>query len=157
MERVDIAGMGNALREAFRAAGKDIEEKRTAMGSAFFARGHAIGQFETRANVLRARLWLADKERSKLEARPTYDPDSGWLHVVSDEDVAFVRTLVPSALRSAASGSGNPSSPRQPLDAATPWTVEPTERRTRATTAASSDKAPEKKKSAAPRRPSTRI
>ena len=47
---------------------------------------HAIGQFETRANVLRARLWLLDKERQKLEARPTFDADSGWLHVVSEED-----------------------------------------------------------------------
>ena len=150
--------MSNALREAFVAAGKDIEEKRTATGSAFFTGGHAIGQYETRANVLRARLWLPDKERSKLEARPTYDPDSGWLHVVSDEDVAFLRGLLPSALRSGASGSGAPSSPRRPAGSVAPWTVEaPTERRRVSAAASGSDKTAEKKKSAAPRRPSTRI
>ena len=150
--------MTNALREAFLAAGNDIEEKRTATGSAFFTDGHAIGQYETRANVLRARLWLPDKERAKLEARPTYDADSGWLHVVSDEDVAFVRGLIPSAQRSAASGAGAPSAPRHPAGSVSPWTVEPAAERRRVTSAAAaSEKNGEKKKSAAARRPSTKI
>ena len=148
--------MSNALREAFLAAGRDIEEKRTATGSAFFTGGHAMGQYETRANVLRARLWLPDKDRAKLEARPTYDPDSGWLHVVSDEDVAFVRGLIPIAQRSAISGTGTPSTPRQPAGSVAPWTVEPTERRRVVAGASATERPAEKKKSAAPRRPSTR-
>ena len=81
MERADIAGLSNALREAFLAAGKDIEERKIATGSAFFTAGRAIGQYETRANALRARIWLGDKDRQKLESRPTYDADSGWLLV----------------------------------------------------------------------------
>src|SRR5262245_45498445 len=152
--------MSNALRESFLEAGTNVEEKRTATGSAFFAGGHAIGQFETRANVLRARLWLADKDRQKLEARPTFDPDSGWLHVVSDEDVAFVRGLIANAYRSATTGGAgaSPSAPKQPAGAVAPWTVEPGAVARRRVSAApvSTDGSLEKKKSAAPRRPSTR-
>ena len=149
--------MSNAVREAFLAAGKDIEEKRTATGSAFFIAGHAIGQYETRASVLRARLWLADKERAKLESRPTFDADSGWLHVVSDEDVALLRGLVTVAYRSASSGGATaaPSAPRQPLGTPAPWTVEMSERKRVAPAASTTVKSVEKKKSAALRRPPT--
>jgi hypothetical protein len=159
VERADIAGMVNALRESFLAAGKDIEEKRTATGSAFFTAGHAVGQYETRANVLRARLWLADKDRQKLEARPTFDADSGWLHVVSDEDVTFVRGLVATAYRSAASGSANavPSSPRRPAGGA-PWTVGTAEpERKRVTPTLEADTQVGEKKRSASRRPPSRI
>ena len=150
--------MSSALRESFLAAGKEVEEKRTATGSAYFTAGHAIGQYETRANVLRARLWLSDKDRQKLEARPTFDADSGWLHVVSDEDVAFVRGLLASAYRSASGGATGaaPSAPRQPLGAAAPWTVDAgSPERRRVAPAATADLAGEKKKGAVPRRPSS--
>jgi hypothetical protein len=157
VERADIAGMSNALREAFLAAGKDIEEKRTATGSAFFTAGHAIGQYETRANVLRSRLWLADKERAKVESRPTFDADSGWLHVVSEEDVAFLRGLVQIAYKSASSATAAPSAPRQPIGTPAPWTVEMSERKRVAPAASPADKTVEKKKSAALRRPPTKI
>ena len=151
--------MSNALREVFLAAGKDIEEKRTATGSAFFTAGHAIGQYETRANVLRSRLWLADKERAKVESRPTFDADSGWLHVVSDEDVAFLRGLVTVAYQSASSGGATaaPSAPRQPLGTPAPWTVEMSERKRVAAAAAPEVKPVDKKKSAAMRRPPTKL
>ena len=146
--------MNNALREAFLAAGKDIEERRTGSGSAFFTAGHAIGQLESRATALRARLWLVDKERQKLEARPTFDADSGWLHVVSDEDVAFLRILIGVAHRSAASGNAA-AAPPAPRPAAQPWAVlpEPAERRK---VTAPADPALEKKKGAV-RRPPTKL
>lgn len=157
MERADIAGMSNALRESFLAAGKDIEEKRTATGNAFFTAGHAIGQYESRANVLRVRLWLPDKDRAKLEARPTFDADSGWLHVVSDEDVAFLRGLVATAYRSATSGgaSAAPSAPRRPVDA-TARTVQSAERG-RVTSSMSATESVVEKKKGASRRPPSRI
>ena len=164
MERADIVGMSNALREAFLAAGKAVEEKRTAMGSAFFMQGHAIGQFETRASTLRVRLWLPDKDRRTFESRPTFDADNGWLHVVSDEDVAFVRTAIATSYRIAAKGDPGaaPSGPRSPV--ATPWTVGPPERRRVASAAmaerkrvapAAPEERPEEKKKGASRRPSS--
>jgi hypothetical protein len=156
MDRADIAGMSNALREAFLAAGNEIEEKRTATGSAFFTGGHAIGQFETRSTLLRARLWLTDKERQKLEARPTFDGDSGWLHVVSDQDVAFLRGLLAGAYRSASSGTAAPSAPRPAAGAVAPWTVAAPSERRRVTPPVVADKLGEKKKGA-PRRPPSRI
>jgi hypothetical protein len=110
MERADMASMTNTLREAFVAAGRDVRERRTVTGRAFLVDGRAIGQFEERSGTLRARLWLADKERAAFEARPTFDRDSGWLHVVSDDDVRFVCGLVPAAYRAAASGKGAPPS-----------------------------------------------
>jgi hypothetical protein len=155
MDRADIAGMTSALREAFLTAGKEIEEKRTATGSAFFTAGHAIGQFETRASALRARLWLTDKERQKLEARPTFDGDSGWLHVVSDEDVAFLRSLLGSAYRAASTGNAAPSAPR-PAGPGAPWTVGAPSERKRLTPSAEAVQPGEKKKGAS-RRPPTRI
>ena len=82
MERADIAGMENALRESFLGAAKDIEEKRTATGSAFFTSGHAIGQFETRANVLRARLWLLDKPPHVVCALVQGSDSGQWGHGV---------------------------------------------------------------------------
>jgi len=159
MDRADIAGMTHALREAFLAAGKQIEEKRTATGSAFFTEGHAIGQFETRAAVLRARLWLVDKDRQKVEARPTFDGDSGWLHVVSDEDVAFLRSLLGSAYKAASGGNAAPSAPRPAAGEPAPWSVGPAPERKRVTPVAAdptADMAGEKKKGAS-RRPPTRI
>ncbi len=148
--------MSNALREAFLAAGKDIEEKRTVTGSAFLTAGRAVGQFETRANVLRVRLWLADKERRAFEGRPTFDADSGWLHVVSDEDVGFVRGLVTAAHRAAVSGSAAaPSAPR-PAGAAA-WTTEPSASEHRRVTAPTEAEKPVEKKKGAYRRPPPRI
>ena len=104
--------MENALREAFVAAGRDMKERRTVTGRAFLVGGRAVGQYEERAGLLRARLWLADKERATFEARPTFDRDSGWLHVVSDDDVRFVNGLIPAAYRAASSGKASPPSAR---------------------------------------------
>jgi hypothetical protein len=110
MERADMASMTNTLREAFVAAGRDVRERRTVTGRAFLVAGRAVGQFEERSGTLRARLWLADKERGAFEARPTFDRDSGWLHVISDDDVRFVCGLVPAAYKAAAAGKGAPPS-----------------------------------------------
>ncbi len=104
MDRADVAALANALREAFLAGGKDMRERKTVTGQAFLLGGHAVGQIDVRANVVRARLWLPQKERERFETRPTFDGESGWLHVVSDEDVEFVRALVPVASRAAATG-----------------------------------------------------
>jgi hypothetical protein len=159
MERADIAGLTNALREAFLAAGKGLEEKRQVTGSAFFVHGHAIGQFELRAGALRARLWLADRDRRTLEARPTFDADSGWLHVVSDEDVAFVRGLIPAASRAASSGNVAvaPSSPRPPATAPAHWTVDAGPAEKRKVGAVDETAKPGEKKKSASRRPPSRI
>jgi hypothetical protein len=157
VERADIAGLTNALREAFVAAGKDVEEKRTVTGSAFFTSGHAIGQYEVRANVVRARLWLGDKERKSVETRPTFDPSSGWLHVVSNDDVAFVRGLAPAAYKGAASGAAGaaPPAPRVPAAApAAPWKVEPAVAEPKSVAATGVTATGEKKKGAV-RRPSS--
>ncbi len=102
--------MTNTMREAFLGAGRDVRERRTLTGNAFLSAGRAVGQFEERAGTLRVRLWLPDKERTAFEARPTFDRESGWLHVVSDEDVKFVCQLAPVAYRAAASGKGAPPS-----------------------------------------------
>lgn len=102
--------MSNTLREAFMASGRDVRERKTVTGRAFLVGGRAVGQYEERAGALRARLWLTDKERASFEARPTFDRESGWLHVVSDEDVKFVCSLVPAAYRAASAGKGSPPS-----------------------------------------------
>ena len=110
MDRADAATMTNAMREAFLGAGQDVRERKTVSGNAFLAAGRAVGQFEERGGALRARLWLPDKERAAFEARPTFDRESGWLHVVSDDDVRFLVGLVPAAYRAASSGKGVPPS-----------------------------------------------
>lgn len=110
VERADVATMMNSLREAFLASGRDIRERGTVAGTAFLVSGRAVGQFEARGGMLRARLWLTDKERASFEARPTFDRQSGWLHVVSNDDVKFVSSLVPAAYRAASAGKGSPPS-----------------------------------------------
>ncbi len=113
MARADVAALTASLREAFLAAGSDMHERKTVTGQAFLAGGRAVGQIDVRANVVRARLWLPAKERAQFEARPTFDRESGWLHVVSDEDVQFFRALIPVAYRTAASGAeAAPPAPR---------------------------------------------
>jgi len=151
VERADIAAMVNAMREAFLAAGPNVREKRTVAGHAFLVDGRALGQIQRRANALRARLWLPDKERGVLEARPTFDRDSGWLFVVSDEDVRFVRGLAPVAFKAALSGAAGatPPSPRAPEPVARP-AARPMQR-----PVAEAEKETPKKK-AAPRRPPSR-
>ncbi len=112
MDRADVAALANSLREAFLAAG-DVRERKTVTGQAFLLGGHAVGQIDVRANVVRARLWLPEKERQRFESRPTFDPESGWLHVVSADDVGFLRDLLPVACRAAAAGSDTaPPAPR---------------------------------------------
>lgn len=124
MDRADIVTMANELREAFLSGGADISEKRTVTGGAFFVAGHALGQVERKPNSLRVRLWLADKDRRTFEQRPTFDADSGWLHVVSQEDIGFIRGLIPLAHKAALSGSAtatsSPTSERSAPRAATP-------------------------------------
>lgn len=130
MDRADVAALANALREAFLAAGKDMRERKTVTGQAFLLGGHAVGQIDVRANVVRARLWLPEKERQRFESRPTFDPESGWLHVVSDDDVGFLRTLLPVACRTAASGGeAAPPAPRG-VEIAPPRETAATKRRT---------------------------
>jgi len=102
--------MANELREAFLSGGPDITEKRTVTGEAFFVAGHALGQVERKPNSLRVRLWLADKERKAFEGRPTFDADSGWLHIVSKEDIGFIRSLIPGAHKAALRGSATATS-----------------------------------------------
>ncbi|MDE3100968.1 MAG: hypothetical protein KGJ98_01900 [Chloroflexota bacterium] len=128
MDRADVAALANALREAFLADGGEMRERKTVTGEAFLLGEHAVGQIDVRANVVRARLWLSDEDRRRFEARPTFDPESGWLHVVSDEDVELVRSLIPAASRTAASGAdAAPPAPRS-VDAAPPRAA-PTKRR----------------------------
>lgn len=110
VERADIATMMNGLREAFLASGREIRERGTVAGTAFLVGGRAVGQYEARGGMLRVRLWLTDTERATFEARPTFDRESGWLHVVSNEDVKFVSSLVPAAYRAASAGKGSPPS-----------------------------------------------
>ncbi len=112
MDRADVATLSNTMREAFLGSGRDVAERKTVTGNAFLVSGRAIGQFEERAGTLRVRLWLADKERAAFEGRPTFDRDSGWLHVISDEDVTFVTGLAAAAYRAAASGKAAPPSAR---------------------------------------------
>jgi hypothetical protein len=144
MPRADIATTVNTLREAFLASGKGTHEKRTVAGHAFLVDGRAVGHIERRANAVRARLWLPDKERKAFEARPTFDRESGWLYVVSAEDVAFVREMAKVAHRAAAAGERGISPPGASKVEITPATPAP---------AAMSGI---KKKTASPRRPSMR-
>lgn len=110
MDRADFATTTNVLREAFLKSGPDVRERKTVAGHAFLVSGRAIGQFEERAGGLRARLWLTDKERAAFEGRPTFDRESGWLLVISDDDVRFVSALAQTAHRAASSGKGTPPS-----------------------------------------------
>jgi hypothetical protein len=110
VERADLLSMENTLREAFVATGSDVRERRTVTGRAFLVDGRALGQFEERAGVLRVRLWLGERERASFEGRPTFDRESGWLHLVSDDDVRFVAGLLPAAYKAAASGKATPPS-----------------------------------------------
>jgi hypothetical protein len=113
MDRADVAALASSLREAFLAGGKDMRERKSVTGQAFLLGGHAVGQIDVRANVVRSRLWLPEKERRRFESRPTFDPESGWLHIVSADDVAFLRELLPVACRAATSGSdAAPPAPR---------------------------------------------
>jgi hypothetical protein len=112
MDRADVATLSNTMREAFLGSGRDVAERKTVTGNAFLVSGRAIGQFEERGGTLRVRLWLGDKERAAFEGRPTFDRDSGWLHVISDEDVKFVCGLAAAAYRAAASGKAAPPSAR---------------------------------------------
>ncbi|MBM4433668.1 MAG: hypothetical protein FJ028_00885 [Chloroflexi bacterium] len=129
----------NTLREAFVAAGSDVRERRTVSGRAFPVDGRALGQFEERAGVLRVRPWLGDRERASFEGRPTFDRESGWLHLVSDDDVRFVAGLVPAAYEAASSGRATPpSASTVEMPTAADVTLE------------------EKKGAASPRRPSAR-
>jgi hypothetical protein len=108
--RADLIAMENTLREAFVAAGRDVRERGTVTGRAFLFDGRAVGQYEKRSGGLRVRLWLGEKERATFEARPTFDRESGWLHVISDEDVKFVARLIPAAYKAASSGKASPPS-----------------------------------------------
>lgn len=110
VERADLASMTNTLGEAFMGSGRDVRERKTVTGRAFLVSGRAIGQYEERGGALRVRLWLADKERAAFEERPTFDRESGWLHVISNEDVKFVCGLAPAAYRAASAGKGSPPS-----------------------------------------------
>jgi hypothetical protein len=113
VDRADVAALTAALSEAFLAAGNDIRERRTVTGSAFLVDGRVLGQIDVRSSVVRVRLWLPEKDRRTFETRPTFDPESGWLHVVSEDDIRSVRSLLPVASRAAASGSDTaPPSPR---------------------------------------------
>lgn len=129
----------NTIRDAFGRAG-DVRERSLVAGRAFLhPSGRAIAQVEERGGTLRARVWLADKERAAFEARPTFDRESGWLHVVSDDDVRFVCGLAPAAYGAATNGRASPPSAS---------TVEVSE----ATPAPDE----EKRKGAGPRRPPSR-
>lgn len=112
MERADIAAMAESIREAFLSAGDGIREKRTVTGRAFLVEDRAIGQTDVRAGTLRTRIWLPDKERRAFESRPTFDLDSGWLHLVSDDDIQFVRNILPVAYRAVRAGTALPSGTR---------------------------------------------
>ena len=96
--------MASALRDAFASAGPGVEERRTGTGRAFLVEGRALGQVDEGSGSLRVRMWLVAGDRPAVEARPTFDPQSGWMVVVSDDDVGFVRELMPSAYRAAAKG-----------------------------------------------------
>ena len=112
MERADIAAMVESLREAFLASGEGVREKRTVTGRAFLLEDRAIGQIDVRAGALRTRVWLPDRERRAFGSRPTFDSDSGWLHVVSDDDVQFVRRILPLAHRAVKNGTALPAGTR---------------------------------------------
>lgn len=153
MERADVVSLVNSLREAFLAAGADVREKPTVTGGAFLVDGRALGRVDVRVSTVRVRLWLPERERRSFEARPTFDPESGWLHVVSEEDVTFTRGLIDLAYR--ASSERDPVKPSAPRAAA-----EPARRATQTVAgrasppATSAERAsPEKKKRAAPAAP----
>jgi hypothetical protein len=118
--RTDVAAMSSSLRDAFTSAGPEVEERRTGTGRAFLVAGRAMGQIDESPALLRVRLWLVEKDRRSVEGRPTFDSASGWLHVVSDDDVAFVRGLIPLAYRAAVAG-GAGAAPTGPGGA--PWDV----------------------------------
>ena len=96
--------MASELREAFASAGPKVEERRTGTGRAYVVGGRVVGQVDETPGSLRVRMWLVDKDRSTFEGRPTFDSQSGWIVVVSDDDVAFVKKMVPDAYRAAAEG-----------------------------------------------------
>lgn len=102
--RTDIAAMASALRDAFASAGPEVEERRTGTGRAFLVGGRVIGQVDEGSGSLRVKMWLVAGDRSAVERRPTFDPRSGWMVVVSDDDVGFVRELAPGAYRAASKG-----------------------------------------------------
>lgn len=103
--------MTDRLREAFVSAGADVRERSLVAGRAYLhPSGRAIAQVEERAGTLRARVWLSDRERAALESRPTFDRSSGWIHLVSDDDVRFVCGLAAAAYRAATTGRASPPS-----------------------------------------------
>lgn len=120
MVRTDVAAMSSRLRDAFASAGSDVDERRTGTGRAFLVSGRALAQLDDGPSLLRVRLWLLEKDRRAVEGRPTFDSGSGWLHVVSDDDVAFIRGLIPLAYRAAAKGEAG-AAPTGPGE--TPWDV----------------------------------
>ena len=96
--------MASALRDAFASAGPEVEERRTGTGRAFLVSGRVIGQVDEGSGSLRVKMWLVAGDRSAVARRPTFDPQSGWMVVVSDDDVGFVRELAPGAYRAASKG-----------------------------------------------------
>lgn len=110
MERADLETLKDTLRDALLKSGREVRERKTVAGRAFLVDGRAVGQFEERNGSLRVRLWLADEERAAFEARPTFHRESGWLLVVSDDDVTFVCGLATAAFRAASAGKGSPPS-----------------------------------------------
>jgi hypothetical protein len=102
--------MASELREAFASAGPKVEERRTGTGRAYLVDGRMVGQVDENPGSLRVRMWLVDKDRSSFEQRPTFDAQKGWMVVVSDDDVGFVRGLVPAAYRAAAEGKATATS-----------------------------------------------
>jgi hypothetical protein len=111
--------MASALRDVFASAGPDIEERRTGTGRAFLVSGRVIGQVDEGSGSLRVKMWLVAGDRPAVERRPTFDPQSGWMVVVSDDDVGFVRELVPAAYRAASKGERTAAPTPEPPEQAT--------------------------------------
>lgn len=105
--------MASALRDAFASAGPDVQERRTGTGRAFLVEGRVLGQVDESSGSLRVRMWLVAGDRPAVEQRPTFDAQSGWMVVVSDDDVGFVRQLLPAAYRAAAKGEETAAPPIQ--------------------------------------------
>ena len=114
--------MASALRDAFASAGPEVEERRTGTGRAFLAGGRVFGHVDEGSGSLRVKMWLVAGDKAAVERRPTFDPQSGWMVVVSDDDVGFVRELAPGAYRAASKGeetsAPSPEAPRQATRAA---------------------------------------
>lgn len=106
--------MASALRDAFASADPKVEERRTGTGRAYLVSGRMVGQVDERSGAVRVRMWLADRDRTSFQRRPTFDEQSGWMVVVSDDDVDFVRELVPAACRAALEGRATPASGGRP-------------------------------------------